>query len=160
MAETINTAGSGTYVPPARPYCPPKIKGLSLPESVWAHPYIGRVSTFVNISTASYSETYEPARLSAFGPIGRIESRISDGVRKHIAFRLSGEQIYGPDDDLIFFDQVNMPLMFEPEKEQQFAEACLSIDVNQDLFHYSKGVVIYRNKDGRAVGIVRLQNTP
>jgi hypothetical protein len=127
------------------------------PSPVAAFDYVGRVSTFYNAVLATYCESYEPARESASGLIGRIESRKIRGCWRHLAFRPSGVTVTTEADDFLLFDQAHLPLMFTPENELAFAKKMLSKGSRRDLVNLPKDVLVYANKDLSSIGIIRLK---
>jgi hypothetical protein len=130
---------------------------FTAPAPAVALSYTGRVGTFYCFASARYSETYEPARPSAYGPIGRIESSFIGGCWRHVAYNFSGEQVCTVQDDLLLFEQSSLPLLFDPVQEIRFAQGWLSTLPENEVVNLPNCVVVYGNKDRSSLGIIRLK---
>ncbi|MBU6450161.1 MAG: hypothetical protein KGS72_00165 [Cyanobacteria bacterium REEB67] len=133
-------------------------------EEIWTPPspvanqlYRGKVSTFFDGQRGWYCESYEAARVTAYGDISRIESRLISGRWRHQAFRYNGQLVTTENEDLWLFDQTNLPLMFDPERERDFATRYLAACASAQVVNLSKDVVVYKNATGLSVGIVRFK---
>src|ERR1700679_97226 len=117
--------------------------------------YAGRVSTFFNGAKATYSETYEPARKLALGDVWRVESRLVAGRWLHLAYSCKGLQIGLPTDGAGMFEQEELPLLFDPDRERQFALALLAANPKVEIVRLGEHVLVYGSKKDSSVGIVR-----
>jgi hypothetical protein len=128
---------------------------FAAPAQVAAFDYVGRVSTFYSGASATYSETYEPARQSAFGLIFRVESRIVNGFWRHLAYDAKGKAVANIDDNFLLFDQSNLPLMFDPELELSFARKMLTAASKRDMVILPREVIVYTNQNQTSLGLIR-----
>jgi hypothetical protein len=117
--------------------------------------YAGKVSTFYNATRATYSETYEPVRETAIGQIWRVESRFVAGRWLHLAFSLKGAQISLPNGGPGMFEQKDLPLLFDPHTDRQFARAILDTNPAVEIVRLAGQATIYGSKKDSSVGIVR-----
>jgi hypothetical protein len=117
--------------------------------------YVGRVSTFYSASQNKYSETYEPVRKTIFGDVWRIESRTTSGRWLHILYTLKGEPICRPEGGPGMFDQEQLPLLFDPQAERQFASLLLEGKPKVEFVRLDGEITVYRSRKDQSVGIVR-----
>jgi hypothetical protein len=134
-----------------------RANSLKAPNPVLTLSYSGRVGTFYSAARDSYCETYEPARPSAHGPIGRIESRFIGGRWIHMAYRFSGAAVCSSDDDVLLFEQSSLPLMFDPDAERAFAKHWLTSGAGSEVVNLPNNVVVYGSRDRSSLGIIRLK---
>jgi len=127
------------------------------PHAICPGPYQGRVGTFYNSENMSYVENYEPARSTAYGLVGRIESRVVGQRWRHIAYGPGGETILSESNDLVLFDQTSLPLMFDPAEDVKFAGKMLAASPKNEVVALPKDVVVYANRERTSVGIIRLK---
>lgn len=116
-----------------------------------------RVSTFYSAPTSTYSETYEPPRITAFGRIAVIESRFVSGRWKHTAFSEEGKRITD-ECGHVLFDEGRLPLLFKPDQEKQFASATLGTDAS--VVWIGHEVMVHGSRDGKSVGVIRFYHEP
>lgn len=118
--------------------------------------YSGRVSTFYSSCRASYSETYEPPRVTQFGPISRVESRFIGDEWRHIAVRADGKTLQRSASQFRLFNENELPLLFEPELERETAKYILTENGNEEAVRINKHTIVHGSRDHSSVGIIRI----
>jgi hypothetical protein len=154
-----NFSPVNTFAGPARPLekkpagrRPPALPPVPAPQVT---DYVGRVSTFYSATQNTYCETYEPLRKTGFGHVWRIESRLASGRWLHVLYTLKGEPVCMPEGGPGMFDQDQVPLLFDPLREREFASILLEGKPKVEFVRLDGEITVYRSRKDQSVGIVR-----
>jgi len=128
---------------------------IALPAPVTSN-YCGRVSTFYNSARATYCETYEPPRKTIAGDVWRLESRMVAGRWLHMAYSIKGVQLNIANGRFGMYDQTEVPLLFDPLVEKDFALALLEANPEAEKLKVGAHNLVYGSTQDGSVGIVRL----
>jgi len=128
---------------------------MALPDAVVGG-YVGRVGTFYNSARATYCETYEPARKTQAGDVWRLESRLVAGRWLHMAYSIKGVQLNVANGRFGMYDEGELPLLFDPMVERDFALALLQANPGTEKLKIGAHNLVYGSLKDGSVGIVRV----